>query len=160
MAFSNLHYHLLDGGAMTQEDRDLGRRWFEEVWNKGRREAIAEMLTHESVVHEGDIDSVGPEGFYPFFDRLNSAMSNLHVTVHDTMAEGDRLCVRWSCTAKHTGDGLGVPATGKSIHVTGISILRVKGGKFLEGWQNWDMLGLMEQVRGAEKTPTYIAAHQ
>jgi hypothetical protein len=38
---------------MTQNDRDLGRRWFEDVWNKGRRDAIPEMLAPESVLHEG-----------------------------------------------------------------------------------------------------------
>ena len=81
------------------------------------------------------------------------------MTVHDTIAEGDQLCVRWSCTGKHTGPGLGIPATGKTIHVTGISTVRVAAGKVVEGWQNWDMLGMMQQIQGAEKAAaTYIAA--
>jgi len=50
---------------MTEPERDLGRRWFEEVWNQKRREAIAEMLLPESVIHDGGIDSTGPEGFIP-----------------------------------------------------------------------------------------------
>ena len=104
------------------------------------------------------IDSVGPEGFYPFFDRLSTALSDIHVEAHDTIAGEDRICVRWSCTAKHTGDGLGIPATGKTISVTGISILRVKDGKLVEGWQNWDMLGMMEQLQGHQASATYIGA--
>ena len=145
---------------MTENERDLGRRWFEEVWNKGRRDAIPEMLAPNGVLHDGDFDSVGPEGFYPFFDRLNANLSGIHVTVHDSIAEGDRLCVRWTAAGKHTGDGLGVPATGKPVHMTGISIIRVAEGKLIEAWQNWDMLGLMEQIRGAEKpAATYAAAH-
>jgi hypothetical protein len=64
---------------MTEEDRGLGTRWFEEVWNKGRREVIAEMLAPDAVLHEGGVDSVGPEGFYPFFDRLRAAFSELRV---------------------------------------------------------------------------------
>ena len=140
---------------MTESERDLGRRWFEEVWNKGRREAIAEMLAPDSVLHEAGADSVGPEGFYPFFDRLNAALSDIRVTVHDTLAEGDRVCIRWSCAGRHTGDGLGVAPTGRRIDVTGISIIRIANGKMVEGWQNWDMLGLMEQIQRTGRTETY-----
>jgi steroid delta-isomerase-like uncharacterized protein len=142
---------------MIQEERELGARWFEEVWNKGRREAIAEMLAPDAVMHEADIDAVGPEGFYPFFDRINATLSEMHVTVQQTIAEGDQVCVRWLCTAKHTGAGLGIPPTGKTIRVTGITIFRVAGGKNVEAWQNWDMLGLMEQIQGAAREGTYIA---
>ena len=141
---------------MTESERALGSRWFEEVWNEGRREAIAGMLAPGAVLHEGGSNAVGPEGFYPFYDRLRATLSEIHVHVEDTLAEGDRICVRWSCTGKHTGDGLGVPPTGKSIKVTGISILRVAGGRLVEGWQNWDMLAMMEQIKGMARSATYI----
>lgn len=143
---------------MTDLERGLATRWFEQVWNEGRREAIAEMLAPEGVLHEAGTDTIGPEGFYPFFDRMRATFSDLRVKVEDTIAEGDKICVRWSCTAGHAGDGLGVAATGVTIHVTGISILRVAGGKLVEGWQNWDMLGMMEQIKGGGKAATYIAA--
>src|SRR5450432_812394 len=120
---------------MTEAERNLGNRWFEEVWNKQRRDAIAELLTPDAVVHDGAIDSTGPEGFYAFFDRMQSAVSGMHVTVHDTMADRDLICVRWSCTGQHTGDGLGIPSTGKTFHVTGLSMIRVANGKLVEGWQ-------------------------
>src|SRR5262245_31074116 len=96
---------------MTGADAKLPTRWFEAVWNEGNRAAIAEMLAPEGVLHEGDQGSVGPEGFYAFFDRLNAAFSEFHVTVHDTVAEGDKVCARWTCRCKHTGDALGMPAT-------------------------------------------------
>lgn len=143
---------------MTQSEREIGRRWFEEVWNKGRREAISEMLAPDGVIHDGGLDAVGPEGFYPFFDRINATFSEMQVTVCHTLAEGDQICVRWLCTGKHTGSGLGIPATGKTTRITGISIFRVADGKAIEAWQNWDMLGLMEQIRGVDREPTYIAA--
>jgi steroid delta-isomerase-like uncharacterized protein len=143
---------------MTDSERALGRRWFEEVWNKGRRDEIAEMLAPNGVIHDGGIGTTGPDGFYPFFDRLSAAFSEFHVNVEDSIAEGDKVCVRWSCTAKHTGDGLGMPPTGITIHITGISIFRVAGGKLVEGWQNWDMLGMMQQIQGVGKAATYIGA--
>jgi steroid delta-isomerase-like uncharacterized protein len=143
---------------MTELDRSLGTRWFEEVWNKGRRSAIAEMLPPDGVIHEGKTDSIGPEGFYPFFDRLNAAFSEFRITVHDTIAEGDRACVRWSCTCKHTGDALGMPATQKTLHATGISIVRIAKGQMVECWQNWDMQGILEQIHESERSPTYLSA--
>ncbi|MGA7241480.1 MAG: ester cyclase [Bryobacteraceae bacterium] len=143
---------------MTQMERNLGSLWFEEVWNKRRRDAITEILTPDAVVHDGGIDAKGPEGFYPFYDLLMTALSDLRITVHDTIAEHDRICVRWSCVAKHTGDGLGIPPTGKAINVTGISLLRVADGRLVEAWQNWDMLGLMEQIHGRARSATYIAS--
>lgn len=142
---------------MTDMERSLGSRWFEEVWNKSRRDAIAELLAPDAVLHDADTDSVGPEGFYPFFDRLSAAFSDLHITVHDTIAEKDRICLRWSCSATHIGEGLGVAPTGKRLHVTGMSLMRVRDGRIVEAWQNWDMLGLMEQIHDRAQSPTYIA---
>ncbi len=144
---------------MNESERQLGQRWFEQVWNQGQRQAIGEMIRPDAVLHEGGLDSVGPEGFYPFYDRMIATFSEIHVTVEDTIAENDKLCVRWSFTAKHTGDGLGFTPTGASVKVTGISILRVAGTKLLEGWQNWDMLGLIEQIKGStHQSPTYVGA--
>jgi steroid delta-isomerase-like uncharacterized protein len=146
-----------DNMAATAEN--LGRRWFEEVWNRGRREAIAEMMAPDAVIHDGATDSTGPGGFYPFFDRMNEAFSDMRLTLEAVIAQGDAACVRWSCTMNHTGGGLGIPPTGKPIHITGISILRASDGKIVEAWQNWDMLGLMEQIHGQGKTAaTYIGA--
>jgi steroid delta-isomerase-like uncharacterized protein len=142
---------------MTEKERNLGHLWFEEVWNKRRRGAIAELLTPDAVIHDGGSDSKGPEGFYQFYDLMLAAFSNLHVTVHDTIAEHDRACIRWSCRADHTGDGLGMPPTGKTVHATGISIIRVADGRAAEVWQNWDMMGLMEQIHGRPRSATYIA---
>ena len=143
---------------MTDVDRGVGARWFDEVWNKGRRAAIAELLAPDAVLHEDDKDIVGPEGFYAFYDRLNAAFSDFRVTVQDTIAEGDRLCVRWTCSCKHTGDAMGMPATHKTVHVTGMSILRIANGRLVEGWQNWDMLGMLEQIQGLSRSATYVSA--
>jgi hypothetical protein len=59
----------------------------------------------------------------------------------------------------HTGSGLGVSPTNKKLQSAGITIVRVANGKLAAGWQNWDMLGLMHQIRGEDLGPTYIAAN-
>jgi predicted ester cyclase len=100
----------------------------------------------------------GPEGFYPFFDRMQAAFSDIHVTINEAIAEADKVCVRWSCTMRHTGNGLGIPPTGKNLATTGITIVHIANRKLVAGWQNWDMLGLMQQIKGEPMAPTYIAA--
>jgi predicted ester cyclase len=143
---------------MPGTGEEMARRWFEEVWNMRRRDAIAEMMHPDAVVHDAGVDTRGPSGFYPFFDRIHATFSDMHVTVNDTIEQGDRVCVRWSCTMRHTGEGLGMAPTGKALEITGITIMRVEGGKMIEGWQNWDMLGLLAQIEGKMKGATYVGA--
>jgi steroid delta-isomerase-like uncharacterized protein len=141
---------------MSENNKEFAQRWFEEVWNKGRREAICEMLASDAVIQEGERATVGPDGFYPFFDRMRAAFSDIHVTIQDAIAEADKVCIRWSVTMRHTGNGMG-PRTDKYLQTTGISVIRIAGGKFVAGWQNWDMLGLIQQIKGEPAAPTYIA---
>jgi steroid delta-isomerase-like uncharacterized protein len=143
---------------MSETNKALAKRWFEEVWNEGRRETIRELLAPEAVIQDGGDAAVGPDGFYPFFDRMHATFSAMHVTIHDAVAEDDKVCVRWSAQVRHTGNGIGIPATNKTLHTTGITVLRIAGGKLVAGWQNWDMLGLMQQIKDEPVAATYIAA--
>jgi predicted ester cyclase len=143
---------------MSEANIALAKSWFEEVWNKSRREAIDEMLAPEALLHEGESSMKGPDGFKPFFDRMQSSFSGIRVTIKDAIAHGDKVCLRWSCAMTHTGAGFGIPPTGKRLAVTGMSIVRVEGGRLVEGWQNWDMMGLMQQIQEAPMAPTYMAA--
>jgi steroid delta-isomerase-like uncharacterized protein len=144
---------------MSRPITEIAKQWFEEVWNKGRREAIAELLAPDAVIQESNEASTGPEGFYPFFDRMQATFSDIHVSFHDAITQDDEVSLRWSCTMRHTGEGLGMPPTNKTVHVTGISVVRIANGKLVAAWQNWDMLGLMQQIRGEVMAPTYIAAN-
>jgi predicted ester cyclase len=143
---------------MSEANKQLVKRWFEEVWNKGRREAIPEILAPDAEIRESGEIVKGPEGFYPFFDRMQAAFSDIHVTFQDAIAEADMVCLRWSCSMKHTGSGLGIPPTEKMLATTGMTMVRVANGRFVAGWQNWDMLGLMQQIKQEPMAPTYIAA--
>ena len=57
----------------------------------------------------------------------------------------------------HTGDHLGMPATGKQVRITGITIARIRDGQVIEGWDNWDQLGMLQQI-GAYQQPEALAA--
>lgn len=142
----------------TQEHAIL--RWFEEIWNQGRRQTIDELLDPECVVHDGPTSLKGPEEFKRFFDRMRANFSNIRVTPHELVSAGNLACLRWTATMRHTGEQAGVPATGKEIEFTGMSMIRFANGRFQEAWQNWDMLGMMEQLGAVPPADLYMGSRE
>ena len=111
-------------------------RWFEEVWNQRREATIDELLSSRSVCHTESGPIVGPEQFRAgMYGPFLSAFPDMKVTVEDVIAEGDRAVVRWSATATHTGDGLGILPTGRSVTIRGMTWVTVLEGQLGEGWQ-------------------------
>jgi len=143
---------------MSQTARELGRLWFEVVWNRGRRGAIAELLSPNVVLHDGGEDSVGIEPYLLYFDRMHDTFSDIHVDIEEILAEYDKACIRWTCRARHTGFGFSIPPTGAEVRITGFSMIQVEDGKVVEAWQNWDMLGMMEQIKSHSPRSPYITA--
>jgi steroid delta-isomerase-like uncharacterized protein len=143
---------------MSEQPKQAIIRWFEEVWNKGRRQVIDELLSPDCVIHDGETSIKGPEEFKKYFDLMRSAFSEIQVTPEEAVSEGPLVCLRWSVKMRHTGDGLGMPPTGRNVQMTGISIVRFTDGRFAEAWQNWDMLGVMQQIQQAEPAKLYMSA--
>jgi predicted ester cyclase len=63
-----------------------------------------------------------------------------------------KVVIRWTMRATHQGELMGIAPTGKPVTVTGIDIFRLSAGKLAEMWQNWDQLGMLQQV-GALPAP-------
>jgi steroid delta-isomerase-like uncharacterized protein len=135
---------------MLEENKALVRRWFEEVWNKGRAEAIDEMLATDGIAHGLSTDPgtsmLGPAGFKLVHEQFRGAFPDITVVVEDMIAEGDKVAARCSVRGKHTGDHLGVAATNTPVDFTGISIVRIKDGKIVEGWNNFDFMRMNQQI--------------
>jgi steroid delta-isomerase-like uncharacterized protein len=132
------------------QNKALIQRWFEEVWNKGRADAIDEMLAADAVMHglSDDMNAplIGPAGFKPFHETFRGAFPNIEVIVEDQVAEGEKVAARCSVRGKHTGDHLGVTASNAAVEFTGIGIARVKDGKIVEAWNNFDFLKMNKQI--------------
>jgi steroid delta-isomerase-like uncharacterized protein len=135
----------------TQEaNKALMRRWFEEVWNQGRPEAIHEMMSENCVNHGLSEDPAQPlrgaTGFLPFHTQFREAFPNIEVVVEDTIAEGDKVVARCSVRGKHEGNSLGIEATGAMVDFDGIGIARVKDGMFVESWNSFDFARMYQQL--------------
>jgi steroid delta-isomerase-like uncharacterized protein len=138
---------------MSTENKALVRRWFEEVWNKGRAAAVDEMLASHAAIHGLGDDLQGPAGFKPFHAAYRNAFPDVSLQIDDIVAEGDIVAARWSGTGTHRGDGLGFAATGKHVRFTGMTFVRVQGGKLVEGWNNFDQLGMLQQLGVVNPAP-------
>jgi steroid delta-isomerase-like uncharacterized protein len=133
-----------------EENKAVVRRWFDEVWNEGNAEAIAKLFAEDGVAHGLSDDPSkpmrGPSGFLPFHGQFRGAFPNIEVVVEDQIAEGDLVATRCSVRGKHTGDHLGFAATHSPVDFTGIAITRIKDGKIVEAWNNFDFMKMYRQL--------------
>jgi len=139
---------------MADENVALARRWFEEVWNQKRSGTIRELLAPNCIAHgtsETGGDLYGPEGFLTLHARLIEAFPDIHIEVQDCFGTGDKIVVRWTATMHHLGNSLGMEATGAEVKIHGMGLARIVGGKVLETWDNWDKLGMFQQIETAAK---------
>ena len=135
---------------MSEENKQLIHRWFEEVWNNGSAEAIEEMFDENGIAHGLSEDPAnpitGPREFKPFHTLFREAFPNMMIVVEDVVAEGDRVAARCSVRAKHEGEFMGRAATQAPVEFTGITIVRIYNGKIVEAWNNFDFMKLHKQV--------------
>jgi steroid delta-isomerase-like uncharacterized protein len=132
----------------TDRNLALARRWFEEVWNQRRTATVHELLEPDSVCHTDRGDMVGPQPFLDFHAQMVQAMPDLRITVEDAIAEGDRVAVRWSVNGTHSGPFQGKSGTGKAIHFRGVTWIHYRDGKLVEGFDCFNLDGLMGQLSG------------
>ena len=135
---------------MSEENKQLIRRWFDEVWNKGRDDVIEELFDENGIAHGLSDDPSnpikGPSGYRPFYATFRQAFPNIMVVVEDMVAEGDKVVARCSVRAKHEGEFMGRAATQAPVEFTGITIVRIHNGKIVEAWNNFDFMTMYRQT--------------
>jgi steroid delta-isomerase-like uncharacterized protein len=136
--------------AEMESNEELMRHFFDEVWNKKNEAAVDEVLAPDCVGYGlSDPDAVlhGPEEFKAIYRVFIGAFPDVRVTVHDVIAAGDRVAVRWSTLGTHLGPLLGFPPTGKAISLDGATIGVIRGGRIAEAWNMTDMGPLFDCIR-------------
>jgi steroid delta-isomerase-like uncharacterized protein len=145
----------------VEENIQLMQRWFQEVWNEGRIQTIYDLLASNAVAKGqsgGESEIRGPEEFARFVQQIRAAFRDVKLQVEDIFGAKDEVVIRWSAVMTHTGDAFGVSATGKSVRTRGVTIARIENGKIIEGWDNWDQLGMLEQIGALQRTQPAILA--
>jgi steroid delta-isomerase-like uncharacterized protein len=134
---------------LTETNKTVSRRFLEEVWNKGNLAALNEIIAKDHVNSgPGTLPGLptGPEGSKQLVTVYRNAFPDVHFTIDEQIAEGDKVVTRWTAQGTHKGELVGIPATGKSSTVTGINVDRVVNGKIAESWGIFDQFGMMQQL--------------
>jgi steroid delta-isomerase-like uncharacterized protein len=136
--------------AMLEENKNVARQWFEQVWNKKDESAIDRLFHVQGKCYgfpEADSVLIGPEAFKAVHRSFCGAFPDLKMEIDDLVAEGDRVAVRWHVTMTHTGDHLGLPASGKQVTLAGSSIIVTDGEQILDGWNFMDLGAMFAKLK-------------
>ena len=126
----------------AENNKALIRRWFEQVWNQGDATLIDQMRARDARavgLGEKTPETRGASPFKAFYANLRGTFPDLRITIEDLIAEGDYVVGQWEGGGTHTGSAFkdflvgGLPAaTGRKMHFTGTTVLKVINGKIVE----------------------------
>ena len=132
---------------MSEQNKAAARRFFE-LWEAGETDRFEEVVAADAVDHDPQRpfpDESGAEAARKTAEMFLAAFPDTAYTVEQQVAEGDLVVTRWTARGTHEGELMGIPATQKSVEVSGIAIDRFSDGKIAESWGNWDTIGMMQQ---------------
>jgi steroid delta-isomerase-like uncharacterized protein len=130
----------------VEQNSVIVRRFFDELWNRGRFAAADELLAPAHVHHLSGDDLGGPVEVKALVEFLRHAFPDLRFVIEDELVAGDKVVVRWIATGTHLGDFGGLAPTGRFVSWTGIDIVRLKDDRIVELWGNYDAQGLEQQL--------------
>jgi steroid delta-isomerase-like uncharacterized protein len=130
----------------AKSNKEIVRRLGVEPW-EGNMDVIDELVAPDYVGHDpSQPDLQGPQGIRAFITSYLAGYPDGRITIEEQLAEGDLVATRWTGRGTQEGELIGIPPTGKQVTVSGITISRVKNGKVVEEWSNWDTLGMLQQL--------------
>ena len=142
-----VNWSAAEQSAEEEANKAIFCEYIDEVWNRGNLAAMDRYFSEDHADHsappgQGD----GLAGLKPIFAMFQSAFGDIHVSVDDQIAEGDKLVCRNTFNGTHCGPFFGIPATGRRVSVTQTHVFRMAGGKMAEHWNNSDDLGMLRQL--------------
>ena len=142
-----------------QANLDLVRRFYETAFIRHDMPQARMMMAQNYKLHDPSMPDMkaGPMGWSSAQEVYLKAIPDHHLTILRQLVDGEFVVTHWKTEGTQKGDLPHLPASGKRFSITGISISRVVDGKIAEEWQNWDTLGLVNQLTG-EVTPMRRAA--
>jgi steroid delta-isomerase-like uncharacterized protein len=138
---------IVEAGAAYENARVV-RRAFEamtagpDTWIAQHDELFGDAL----VGHFAGMPPIDSQMHLQFGLATFEAFEDLKRPVEDLVAQGDKVVARWTSSGRHTGSFQGIPATGREVSTSGITIFRLERGKIVEEWSETDTIGLLQQL--------------
>jgi predicted ester cyclase len=133
-----------------ETNKEVVRRFNLEVIGAGNRDVFEALMATDFINRSAPPGAPnGPESMWNTFQHLlRPALAQLQVVIHDQVAEDDKVTTRKTITGVHTGPLMGIPATGKSVAIDVIDIVRLKEGRYQEHWGVNTLPAVLAQLRG------------
>jgi len=132
---------------MFEENIAVSRRLIEEAFNDGNLDVIDECTTENFVDHDALVGDSDREGAKQSIAGYRQAFPDIHITIEDAFAAGDKVVYRWTGEGTFENELMGLQATHqKGDPVKGITIDRFEGDKVAESWTQWDTLTFMRDI--------------
>lgn len=131
---------------MSDANEAVIRRFVNEVINNGDYSAMRELVHPNYVYRSPDQELRGPEALENLFTAYRRGLPDLKTSIDDVIASGDKVVISVTLAGTHTGDLMGIPATGRRLTVHGMVLSRLDDGKIVEEWEILDMLGMFQQL--------------
>lgn len=125
----------------------LAHEWID-LWHADSQKSVDALHAPEFIDHDSGGRSPDRSGFQTGIKNLLAAFPDFHARIEDLVIEEDRqyIAVRWSASGTHRQAYLGFPPTNRRIRFKGIEIIRVRNGRVVERWGEWDGLDLRAQL--------------
>jgi steroid delta-isomerase-like uncharacterized protein len=132
---------------MITSAKDVVRRTFELV-SDNDFDALREQYDADCVMHDQNesMEIRGVDAQLEYLRQYTEAFPGMRIEVVDQISEGDLVATRWIARGRHDGTLLDIEPTGKDVAVNGIEFDRVRNGRIVETWQNWDVIGMFQQI--------------
>lgn len=135
----------------VNRNKEIIRRYIEDVWNGQQFELIDEILAPDVLCHEPDgTDVQGNQRFRQVIPMLRKAFPDLHLTIEELVAHEDRVAFQLTIRGTHEGEFAGIPPTHNHVTATEMFIMRLSGERIVEYWYVRDQEGLIRQLRAEQ----------
>jgi steroid delta-isomerase-like uncharacterized protein len=132
---------------MTGSDnKALVRRYYHEILEQRNTAIIDDIFSPNFLAYPALSPVVTLHDYKAALATSHYALEDIHVSIDDQIAEGEKVVTRWHATAIHQGTFIGIPATGKTITTSAIHIHRIIDGKIVEFWEQIDLFGMFVQI--------------
>src|SRR5258708_13684971 len=133
---------------MSEQNKSVVRRLFDELWNKGNLLVADELIAPTYLHHDDSTPDLGkgPEGEKKRVNLYRTAFHDLRLNIEELLADGETVVARWSCRGVHKGELYGIAPTGKQIAITGVTIFPFANGKIVQSVVNLESLCLTRQL--------------
>jgi len=131
---------------MSDVNESVVRRFVDEVINNGNYAILDELVHPDYVYRSPDQELHGKVALEDLLSGYRRGLPDLHTSIDELLVSNERVAISITLAGTHTGDLLGMPATGRPLRVDGMLLTRLEEGKIVEEWEILDMLGMFQQL--------------